>query len=40
MRKRRERVPEENEKVDAAFGYARADLLVTAQRSALENGDF
>jgi hypothetical protein len=30
MRKRRKWVPEENEKINATFGYARADLLVTA----------
>jgi hypothetical protein len=40
MRQRLQRVPEENEKVNAAFRYARAYLLVTAQRTALESGDF
>src|SRR5919202_2499118 len=33
---RLERVPEENEAVDAALGDARADLLVAAQRPALK----
>jgi hypothetical protein len=33
------RIPEEDEKIDAAFGDAGADLLIAAERAAAEAGD-
>jgi len=37
---RLERVPEKDEKVDLTVGYLGADLLIAAQRPALQFGNF
>jgi hypothetical protein len=40
MRQRRQRVPEENQKIYASFGDSCANLLVAAEGSAFEDCDF